>query len=84
MLSKRRISKLLFAVAFIGIHFLGSYSAFAMNKFGGGPPYARIPLLYLTDRALSDEGFLNQRKHEKDSIYEVYCGSLGSMEYQNI
>ncbi len=46
------------------------------NTKAGASSYVRIPLLYMTDRAISDQGFLNKRKHEKNSIYEVYCGSL--------
>ncbi len=38
--------------------------------------YVQIPVLYMTDRECSKNGFLNQRKLENGSIYDMYCGSL--------
>ena len=38
--------------------------------------YVQIPILYMTDRFFYKDRFLNQRKLENGSIYEMYCGTL--------
>jgi pimeloyl-ACP methyl ester carboxylesterase len=51
-------------------------SAHKLKKTPGVSRYVRIPLLYMTDRAYVNKTFLNQRKIEEGSIYDVYSGTL--------
>ncbi len=34
--------------------------------------YVQVPVLYMTDRAIANNGYSNQRKYEEGSIYNVY------------
>jgi pimeloyl-ACP methyl ester carboxylesterase len=74
------IKRILFNSVFALALFIAGYSpAFCANKIKWLPGikhYVQIPVLYMTDRAYYKNGFLNQRKLENGSIYDMYCGSL--------
>ena len=66
----------IFALTLFISSYSPAFSAHKMKRVPGISPYLQIPLLYMTDRAYANNMFLNQRKIEKGSIYDVYSGSL--------
>ncbi len=71
-------ARIIIVILLFLLAFLNGFSAQAKKKIvsTGNSQYLQIPLLYMTDRAITNNGYTNQRKYEEGSIYNVYCGSL--------
>ncbi len=65
-----------FALALVSLGHSPAFCAQKIKWLPGVSHYVQIPVLYMTDRAYYKNGFLNQRKLENGSIYDMYCGSL--------
>lgn len=65
-----------------------SLCAEKFKKRPGISRYVQIPILYMTDRGFAKNNFLNQRKLEEGSIYDVFSGSadciIENLQYKTL